>query len=200
MASRRSGWFLHRLETFKTDVLPRPNAESTTIRSYDRTRGVKTTVMKTLVLLSEANKGLSYKSKLTNNAVFTLNSNFIVNPLFPEGFNQTLWSNIYLIKSLVARTYRSRCTAKCKPSRGQRRWSHANTVTRCNLFLNAHVIAYKKDLYNISVQKKFKWTKLHELRQKAKLKKKTPKKKWTKFKKVGERRLKMNKKKKTPWQ
>jgi hypothetical protein len=37
------------------------------------------------------------------------------------------------------------------------------------------------------------------MRQKAKLRKKAPKKKWTKFRKFGERRLAIKKKKKSPW-
>ena len=56
---------------------------------------------------------------------------------------------------------------------------------------------FEKELYKLKYKRKIRYSKILELRAKAKVKPKTKKKKFKKFKKFGERRLVMQKRKKT---
>lgn len=58
-------------------------------------------------------------------------------------------SRYYLIK-----TYRGRCQALGKPSRGQRTWSNANTAYRINNHIKAYISHFRKTHIKVEVVKK----------------------------------------------
>ena len=169
--------------------------------TFQKVAGFKRGIARELVLLNECAKSPKLNAPIDNSLLLKYSDNFVVDRYFPEKYNAVLLNTLYLLRSLIARTYRTRRMVRGMPARGQRRWSHAETVKKCNLFLRTTVLGYERDLWGLKSKKQFRWSKLFELRQKAKLKKKKkPTKKWKKLRKFGERRLKLKKKKKTPWQ
>lgn len=71
---------------------------------------------------------------------------------------------------------------------------------RNNSFILRCVLAYTLDIFKMKQIPTFKYSKQAELRYKSRTRKATVKKiRYHKFRKVGERRLKLKRRKKSPW-
>lgn len=90
-----------------------------------------------------------------------------------------------LIRLYLIRTFRGRCHALGKPSRGQRTWSNASTSYRCNRMVRLFIRQVKK---NNVVEKKVETRNLKIVKKKLRIKSTALKMKMT-----------FVKKKKTPW-
>ena len=195
---KHTGWFLYKLRRGAAD-LPHTAAGTAAVAHYCVMPGIKRKFCANMAQLCLRGPGAWRRETLQKTQLFLLSDNFFFNPLLSSAWDATFIKKLYSIRLLAARSIRAILAAKQRPVHGQRRWSNANTARRCNLFLRSTLLAYETELLGLGHKKAAQWSKMYELRQKAKLQKKKPAKKWTKFKKFGEKRLVVKKKKKGPW-
>lgn len=152
-------------------------AGDTKISTCCRVPGIKRQLARSILALGHNHLGHGLNNRLSSAAVFGGVTNFFYKPLLPDAYSATLIKKFYFIRLLAARSIRAVLLAKRRPVHGQRRWSNANTAKRCNDFLSKIVKEYESELLGLGHKKRSQWSKMYELRQKAKLKKKKPTKK-----------------------
>ncbi len=135
---------------------PASSEQTTTVRSYKAIPGLEKRLIKLLVALLNNNKGLTYRSKLSESSLLKNHDNCFIKPIISHKFNSYLIKNIYLTKLIAARSYKAVRMAKRRPVHGQRRWSNANTARRLNTFIYQAAKSYELDLFNYGQSRKFK--------------------------------------------
>jgi hypothetical protein len=195
---RQRGWFLRRLNEYpKTSQVSfdlKPNVDF-----MISTCGVKYSYAKRLMRLFETNRHHSYR-RIIDIRVRRGFWDCLHRCIMPVDMNVLLLIRIYWIYWLLARSYRARRHAICRPAHGQRRWSNAEVAKYRHHFMFDSVTAYEYELFGFRTRKYVRYTKAMEMRLKSKTKiKKKVKKLPKKFKKATDKALVKKYKKKTPW-
>jgi len=142
------------------------------IEFFNEKSGLSTTSVKKFIKRFELNYFLWKKSKTF--LALDLDKRKVINMYLSQltSINNNLIELIKynLIRLYLIKTYRGRCHALGKPTRGQRTWSNAWTAKRCNLIIKNFISDVKK--FNF-IEKKVESLNLKKL--KKKVKKKAPK-------------------------
>lgn len=148
------------------------NFNNTLVDFFEDKPGLAQKSMKIFIKRFELN--YLYKNKEKTFLILSLDQRKIINMYLSQlvSINNNIFEllRFNLIRLYLIKSYKGRCHALGKPTRGQRTWSNASNAKKCNLIVKNFITEVKKFNY---VEKKEESLNMKKI--KKKIKKKAPK-------------------------